>query len=205
MKICFIMYPWGRISPETDTTLRLIHECVKRDYFVAITTPNKLTIRESTTSAFCKVVIKQKPSNTIPIFYKKITFRKHMLPLAGFDAIFMRANPPLDALALNFLDSVRNDTFIINDIEHWGNPVKRSPRRNVPYILSWWLMDCQRSISDIEDILKMELGEFRECIPVWFDFLQRHGYIVFEADEVAESDHKDESESTETSNETEIS
>lgn len=117
MKICFIMYPWGRISPETDTTLRLIHECVKRDYFVAITTPNKLTIRESTTSAFCKVVIKQKPSNTIPIFYKKITFRKHMLPLAGFDAIFMRANPPLDALALNFLDSVRNDTFIINDID----------------------------------------------------------------------------------------
>lgn len=40
-----------------------------------------------------------------------------MLPLAGFDAIFMRANPPLDTLALNFLDSVKNDTFIVNDID----------------------------------------------------------------------------------------
>lgn len=41
----------------------------------------------------------------------------HMLPLAGFDIIFMRANPPLDTLALNFLDSVPNDTFVINDID----------------------------------------------------------------------------------------
>lgn len=90
-------------------------------------------------------------------------------------------------------------TVTLDDTPHtqWGNPVKRSPRRNLPYILSWWLMDCQRSISDIEDILKMELGEFRECIPVWFDFLQRHGYIVFEGDEAAELEHAEQSESME--------
>ena len=29
----------------------------------------------------------------------------------------MRANPPLDTLALNFLDSVRGDTFIMNDLD----------------------------------------------------------------------------------------
>jgi glutathione synthase len=29
----------------------------------------------------------------------------------------MRANPPLDSLALNFLDSVRNDVFIMNDLD----------------------------------------------------------------------------------------
>lgn len=116
MKICFIMYPWERVDPETDTTLRLIHECVNRDYLVAITTSNNLTIRNSVTSAFCSVVVRHKPSKTIPVFYKKVQFKKHMLPLAGFDVIFMRANPPLDGLALNFLDSVRNDTFIINDI-----------------------------------------------------------------------------------------
>jgi len=117
MKICFIMYPWERISPETDTTLRLIHECVSRGYLVAVTTPNKLTIRDSITSAFCSVVPKNKPSKNISVFYKKTQFKKHMLPLAGFDVIFMRANPPLDTLALNFLDSVRNDTFIINNID----------------------------------------------------------------------------------------
>ena len=40
-----------------------------------------------------------------------------MLPLAGFDVIFMRANPPLDNIVLNFLDSVKNDVFIVNNVE----------------------------------------------------------------------------------------
>ena len=40
-----------------------------------------------------------------------------MLPLAGFDCIFMRANPPMDPLMLNFLDSVKDDVFILNSIE----------------------------------------------------------------------------------------
>jgi glutathione synthase len=111
------MYPWERVNPEDDSTLRLIHECVNRNYQVAVTTPNKLTIRDSVTSGFCKVVVRHKPSKNIPAFYKKVEFKKHKLPLAGFDVIFMRSNPPLDSLALNFLDSVRNDTFIINDID----------------------------------------------------------------------------------------
>lgn len=40
-----------------------------------------------------------------------------MLPLAGFDTIFMRANPPLDSLVLNFLDSVKADVFIMNSVD----------------------------------------------------------------------------------------
>lgn len=39
------------------------------------------------------------------------------MPLSGFDVIFVRTNPPLDSVTLNFLDSVRHDTFIINDID----------------------------------------------------------------------------------------
>ncbi len=117
MKVCFIMYPWERVDAESDSTLRLIHECVSRGYMVALTTPNNLTVRESVTSAFCRIIRKGKVSSNIPNFYRKIEFKKHMLPLGGFDVIFMRANPPLDTLALNFLDSVRNDVFIVNDID----------------------------------------------------------------------------------------
>jgi glutathione synthase len=51
------------------------------------------------------------------LFYKQAKFIEKMLPLAGFDVIFMRANPPLDSIVLNFLDSVRGDVFIINDIQ----------------------------------------------------------------------------------------
>ena len=118
MKICFIMYPWERVEPETDSTIRLVHEAALRGHTVAITTPSALTIRGSVASAFCEVLKREKEvSKNIPSFYRKAEFKKKALPLSGFDCIFMRANPPLDTLALNFLDSVRSHTFIMNDID----------------------------------------------------------------------------------------
>ncbi len=111
------MYPWERVEPDTDSTLRMIHETASRKHLVALTTPNNLTIRDSVTSAFCNVLKKtEQVSSNIPSFYRKAEFKKALLPLAGFDAIIMRCNPPLDNLAINFLDSVREDTLIINDI-----------------------------------------------------------------------------------------
>lgn len=118
MKICFIMYPWSTVEPKFDSTLRLIHEAISRKHTVAITTTNNLTIRNNVTNAFCDVIIKrEKLSHNFPTFYSNVRFKRSQLPLAGFDAIFMRDNPPLDNLALNFLDSVRSDTFVINDID----------------------------------------------------------------------------------------
>lgn len=117
MKICFLMYPWEKVAHESDSTLRLIHEAASRGHTVAITTPNNLTMRDSIASAFCRVIKKAPVSNNVSTFYKNVQFRKSQLPLAGFDVIFMRANPPLDTMALNFLDSVRSDTFILNDID----------------------------------------------------------------------------------------
>jgi glutathione synthase len=111
------MYPWEQIDAENDTTLALIHECVKRKHGVAMCTPANLTIRNSVTNAFCKVINrKDKISNSLKSFYKNTTLREEMLPLAGFDVIFMRANPPLDPLVLNFLDSVADDVFIMNSL-----------------------------------------------------------------------------------------
>ncbi|MGS0674867.1 glutathione synthase [Shewanella sp. 0m-4] len=118
MNILFLMYPWSTIVPETDTTLRLIHECVARGHTVALATTSNLTMRDSEASAFCQVFNKEAsaPSNIVS-FYKKARFKTVQLPLAGFDSIFMRASPPLDPIALNFLDSVRDDVFIMNDID----------------------------------------------------------------------------------------
>lgn len=117
MNVCFIMYPWERVE-DKDSTLRMIHEAATRKHTVAITTPGALTIRNSITSAFCKVVIKaDKVSSKPETFKKKVRFREQLLPLAGFDIVFWRANPPIDTLALNFLDSVKNDIFMVNDIQ----------------------------------------------------------------------------------------
>lgn len=118
MNICFLMYPWEKVEPETDTTLRIIHEAALRGHRVAITHSNNLTIRDSESYAFCQVISSEQTiSKNIPSFYRKVVFRKAMLPLSGFDIIMMRDNPPLESTALNFLDSVKGDTFIMNDIE----------------------------------------------------------------------------------------
>lgn len=117
MKICFLMYAWERIIPETDSTLRLIHEAASRGLTVATTTTHSLTVRDSVSYAFCNVLKKDKISCNIPAFYRNAKFKRCKLPLAGFDVIIMRANPPIDNIALNFFDSVRNDVFIINDLD----------------------------------------------------------------------------------------
>ncbi|WP_299228086.1 glutathione synthase [uncultured Psychroserpens sp.] len=118
MNICFIMYPWENIDPENDTSLALIKECVKRGHGVAMCTPANLTIRNSVTNAFCTVINRMsKVPSSLKAFYNKADIREEMLPLAGFDAIFFRANPPLDPIMLNFLDSVKDDVFIVNSLQ----------------------------------------------------------------------------------------
>lgn len=112
------MYPWEEIDPENDTSLALIKECVKRGHGVAMCTPANLTIRDSVTNAFCNIVSRMdKVPSTLKAFYNKAKLKEEMLPLAGFDAIFFRANPPLDPLMLNFLDSVKDDVFIVNSLQ----------------------------------------------------------------------------------------
>lgn len=118
MKICFLMYPWEKIVPEKDSTLTLIHECIKRGHMVVVATPENLTIRNSIAYGFCKVVTtKNAIPRSIKAFYKSAILKEKMLPLAGFDVVFMRANPPLDPIALNFLDSVKEDVFVVNSVE----------------------------------------------------------------------------------------
>ncbi|NBC81897.1 MAG: glutathione synthase [Bacteroidetes bacterium] len=118
MNICFILYPWEVIEPETDSSLRMVHEAALRGHKVGVVYPNNLTIRGNNAYAFVKMLLKdEKISPTITTFYKKARFKEQMFPLSGFDVIFVRTNPPLDPIMLNFLDSVKDDTFIINDID----------------------------------------------------------------------------------------
>ncbi len=111
------MYPWERVDPVSDSTLRLIHEAHLRGHTVAITTPTKLTIRDTVAYAFCQMLSKKLTAKTPQSLHKNASFQTKMLPLAGFDVIFLRANPPVDPVALNFLDSVKDSVFIMNDVD----------------------------------------------------------------------------------------
>ena len=118
MNICFIINPWEKLDPEDDSTLRLIHESVIRGHNTGILYPHNLTIRESQTMGFVRKIKKQdKYPSSMPAFHRKVEFTEQLLPLSGFDVIFARNNPPIDPVMLNFLDSVKDDTFIINDID----------------------------------------------------------------------------------------
>ena len=118
INICFILYPWEKIAPVEDSSIRLIHEACMRGHNVGIVYPNNLSIRKSITTGYAKIIRKSEKSvKNISTFYKNTKFREQSVPLAGFDVVFVRTNPPLDPVMLNFLDSVRHDTFIINDID----------------------------------------------------------------------------------------
>ncbi len=112
------MYAWHEVELDKDSTLTLIHECVKRGNKLAIATPANLTIGNSIAFGFCKLIEKQeKVSRSLKTFHKTAFLKEKMLPLAGFDVVFMRANPPLDPIVLNFLDSVTEDVFIVNSVD----------------------------------------------------------------------------------------
>lgn len=117
MKICFIMYPWVEVDPVKDSTLILIQECVLRGHTVAMSTPSDLAIRDSLTMAHCLLFGKEQSDTSTPEkLYHSANLSEEILPLKDFDVIFMRANPPMDPLALNFLDSIKDDVFLINSI-----------------------------------------------------------------------------------------
>jgi glutathione synthase len=118
MNICIIMDDWAEIEPEVDSTLRIIHEAFIRGHHVGIMQPSKLTIRNNEVFGFVRMLNSlDKIPTDIVRFYHKIKFKEELLPITGFDAVFLRANPPVDTTMLNFLDSVKDQALIINDIE----------------------------------------------------------------------------------------
>ncbi|MFT4601252.1 MAG: glutathione synthase [Arenicella sp.] len=111
------MYPWERVT-KSDSSLRLIHESVKRGHEVAMVTPERLSIRDSITMGNCEVfTTNQKVSSSITSFRQNCEKSYQFLPLAEFDVVFMRANPPLDLFVLNFLDSIKDDVFVMNAVQ----------------------------------------------------------------------------------------
>lgn len=118
MKLCFFMYPWSTVEPETDSTLRLVFEAALRGHTVVLASSSHLTVRDNTICAFCQVIRKPSVARArATTFYNKVEFKKALLPLAGFDIIFMRENPQGPKTSLNFLDSIKSEVLVVNDPE----------------------------------------------------------------------------------------
>lgn len=119
MYISFLIQDWADIQPEKSSTLLIIQECFMRGHQVSVIYPKNLTVRNNIVHGFIKIfnpMTTKIPENPVS-FYKKVTFEEKLVPLHACDCIFIRKDPPIDAIVLNFLDSVKNETVIVNDVD----------------------------------------------------------------------------------------
>jgi len=118
MNIGFIIDHWENLTPTKNSTIRIIKECMERGHRISLLYPSNLTVRNNVTYGYVKRIqsLDKIPDN-ISQFYKKVSFKQQMTPLHGLDAIMVRRDPPIDPMVFNFLDSIKNEVVILNDID----------------------------------------------------------------------------------------
>ncbi|NBS12409.1 MAG: glutathione synthetase [Gammaproteobacteria bacterium] len=118
MRIAFLVADWADLSPTKSSTLTMIHESVLRGHRVYVIYPRNLTVRDNVAYGFARRVhVEGKCPESVSSFYKRVTLVEKMMPLHSIDAVFVRRDPPLDPIVLNFLDSVKSETVVLNDVD----------------------------------------------------------------------------------------
>ncbi|WP_092910187.1 glutathione synthase [Algoriella xinjiangensis] len=115
MKICFVMYPWDKVEPVKDSTLRMIKECVNRGFEVSYLTKNDISIAKGKVLGKCKKLITKDTEDCVD-FYHSMQFESSIKDFTEFDMVFMRADPPIDPLLLNMLELIEDKVFFVNKI-----------------------------------------------------------------------------------------
>ena len=118
MHIGFMIANWASINPNKSSTLEILQECIKRNHIVSILLTNNLTVRNNIVHGQIETINKMdKIPENIVSFYKKVTFSKKMTPLHAFDCMMIRKDPPINPLVLNFLDAIKDEVVIVNDVD----------------------------------------------------------------------------------------
>jgi len=118
MHIAFIIEDWAKIDPVNSSTLAIVKECMLREHKVSILYTNNLTVRNNIVHGFAKTLkVEGKIPDSIVSFYKKCTYEVRLNALHAFDCIMIRKDPPISPIVFNFLDSIKSETLIINDVD----------------------------------------------------------------------------------------
>ena len=118
MHVGFIIASWDHIDPVNSSTLAVIKECLIRGHRVSILYTNNLTVRNNVVHGFIETINKMdKIPENINSFYKKVTFDKKLKALHVFDCLMIRKDPPINPLVFNFLDAIKDEVVIINDVD----------------------------------------------------------------------------------------
>lgn len=118
MHIGFMISNWNLIEPLKSSTLTIIKESFKRGHTVSIIYANNLTVRNNIVHGFVETI---QPMDKVPesvtTFYKKVIFEKKFVALHAFDCLMIRRDPPINPIVLNFLDEIKDEVVIINDVD----------------------------------------------------------------------------------------
>lgn len=118
MHIGFMINHWETLTPTKNSTILVIRECLKRGHKISLLYTENLTVKNNI--AYAKMLRLQpmeKVPDNISQFHKKSQFRTVQVPLHSLDSLMIRKDPPIDAVIFNFLDSIKNECVILNDVD----------------------------------------------------------------------------------------
>jgi len=118
MHIGFMIAPWEELTASKNSTILMIRECMKRGHKVSILYPENLTVQNNVVFGRLQVIqpLDKIPENIVQ-FHKKVTFKESLNPLHSLDSFMIRKDPPIDPVIYNFLDSIKSECVIINDVD----------------------------------------------------------------------------------------
>ena len=118
MHIGFIIASWASVDPVNSSTLAIIRECLIREHKVSILYTDNLTVRNNIVHGFIETINEMdKIPENISAFYKKVSFEKKLKALHVFDCMMIRKDPPINPIVLNFLDAIKDEVVMINDVD----------------------------------------------------------------------------------------
>lgn len=110
--------PWESLTPTKNSTILVIRECLKRGHKVSVLYPENLTVRNNIAfGRLLRLESMDKISDNIVQFHKKASFKSLLTPLHSLDSLMIRKDPPIDPVVFNFLDSIKNECIILNDVD----------------------------------------------------------------------------------------
>jgi len=124
MRIGYMMSPWSEIDPYEDSTLRLISESLTRGHDVVLFTEGDFVFEDEEMKSFGEVIIhadvldknSRKREDYVNL-YNSIKLENRLVSLKDLDVMFFRVHPPIDYKMVNFLDSIKNNVAVINNID----------------------------------------------------------------------------------------
>jgi len=121
MKIAFVMDPLEKINPVWETTSFLMYECNQRGHDIFFLESNDFYIKSNNVMARMRYVSTDK-NLSIEAYWDKIKDESRKEErifdnVKELNVIFTRKNPPLDYRMVSYLRLVKDDVFVINDVD----------------------------------------------------------------------------------------